>query len=62
MLIHRFMIKLPLWALVTLGAYLLGSMGWSLMTFNDVPKAYESLLKEIDTARADLRSKGVDVD
>jgi len=37
-------------------------MGWSLMTFNDVPKAYESLLKEIDTARADLRSKGVDVD
>jgi len=62
MLTYPFNTQLPLWALVTLGAYLLASMGWSLMTFNDVPKAYESLLKEIDTARADLRSKGVDVD
>jgi len=32
------------------------------LTFNDVPVAYERLLKEIEMAKVDLRGKGVDVD
>ena len=48
--------------MVTLGSYLLFKLGLGVFTFNDVPKAHEELLKEIDLARADLRTKGVDVD
>lgn len=32
------------------------------MTFNDVPKAHEELMGEIDLAKKDLRARGVDVD
>ncbi|TVY45425.1 putative dolichol-phosphate mannosyltransferase subunit [Lachnellula occidentalis] len=53
---------LPFWALVTFGAYLLFKLGFGVFTFNDVPKAHAELMKEIDLARADLRTKGVDVD
>jgi len=53
---------LPFWALVSFGAYLLFKLGWGVFTFNDVPKAHAELMKEIDLARADLRTKGVDVD
>lgn len=59
-LIHY--LQLPLWALVTLGAYLLSRVGWALLTFNDVPEAAESLKLEIEQARKELREKGVDVD
>jgi dolichyl-phosphate mannosyltransferase polypeptide 3 len=31
-------------------------------TFNDVPAAHAELMREIDEAKADLRSKGVTVD
>jgi dolichyl-phosphate mannosyltransferase polypeptide 3 len=47
---------------VSFGAYLLFKLGWGVFTFNDVPEAYNSLMKEIDTAKADLRKKGVSVD
>jgi len=53
---------LPFWALVTFGAYLLFKLGWGVFTFNDVPQAHAELMKEIDEARTDLRTKGVDVD
>ncbi|KIN02141.1 hypothetical protein OIDMADRAFT_18838 [Oidiodendron maius Zn] len=53
---------LPFWALVTFGAYLLFKLGWGVFTFNDVPEAHAELMKEIDMAKADLRTKGVDVD
>jgi len=53
---------LPFWALVSFGAYLLFKLGYGVFTFNDVPKAHTELMKEIDLARADLRTKGVDVD
>ncbi|EJC98648.1 uncharacterized protein FOMMEDRAFT_149041 [Fomitiporia mediterranea MF3/22] len=53
---------LPWWLLVAFGAYSLSSLGWGLYTFNDVPEAYEELIKEIAQAKNDLRSKGVDVD
>ncbi|KAK0122655.1 hypothetical protein ONS96_009693 [Cadophora gregata f. sp. sojae] len=53
---------LPFWALVSFGAYLLFKLGYGVFTFNDVPQAHAELMKEIDIARADLRTKGVDVD
>jgi len=53
---------LPFWALVSFGAYLLFKLGYGVFTFNDVPEAHAELMKEIDLARADLKTKGVDVD
>ncbi|KAF8540612.1 dolichol-phosphate mannosyltransferase subunit 3 [Trichophaea hybrida] len=53
---------LPLWALVTFGAYLLFSLGWGVATFKDTENAYHELVKEIGEAKRELRAKGVDVD
>jgi dolichyl-phosphate mannosyltransferase polypeptide 3 len=53
---------LPFWVLVSFGAYLLFKLGYGVFTFNDVPEAHAELMKEIDLARADLRTKGVEVD
>jgi len=53
---------LPFWVLVSFGAYLLFKLGLGVFTFNDVPEAHAELTKEIDVARAYLRTKGVDVD
>ena len=54
--------QLPFWALVSFGAYLLFKLGWGVFTFNDVPEAHKELMLEIEVARKELRSKGVDVD
>lgn len=54
--------QLPFWALVSLGSYLLGKLGWGVLTFNDVPDAHKELMGEIELAREDLRKRGVDVD
>ncbi|EON99252.1 putative dolichyl-phosphate mannosyltransferase polypeptide 3 protein [Phaeoacremonium minimum UCRPA7] len=53
---------LPFWALVSLGAYLLVRLGWGVFTFNDCPDAYKELMGEIELAKKDLRTLGVDVD
>jgi dolichol-phosphate mannosyltransferase subunit 3 len=53
--------KLPFWALVSFGAYLLFKLGWGVFTFNDVPEAHKELMGQIAEARKDLRAKGVDV-
>ncbi|KAK0709305.1 dolichol-phosphate mannosyltransferase subunit 3 [Lasiosphaeria miniovina] len=53
---------LPFWALVSLGAWLLFRLGWGMLTFRDTPEAYAELMEEIKLAKADLRTKGVDVD
>merc|ERR1711977_798358 len=53
---------LELIPLPSFGAYLLFKLGYGVFTFNDVPQAHAELMKEIDIARADLRTKGVDVD
>ncbi|KAI5119781.1 hypothetical protein M0805_009252 [Coniferiporia weirii] len=53
---------LPWWLLVAFGSYSLYSLGRGLYTFNDVPAAYEELMKEIAEAKLDLRAKGVSVD
>lgn len=54
--------KLPFWTLVSFGSYLLGKLGWGVLTFNDVPDAHKELMGEIDLARKELRKKGIDVD
>ncbi|KAI1637718.1 dolichol-phosphate mannosyltransferase subunit 3 [Biscogniauxia mediterranea] len=53
---------LPFWALVSFGAYLLFRLGWNIMTFHDVPEAHKELMAEIELAKTDLRTRGVDVD
>ncbi|KEZ40091.1 hypothetical protein SAPIO_CDS9104 [Scedosporium apiospermum] len=53
---------LPFWILVSFGAYLLFKLGWGVLTFNDVPEAHKELMFEIDEAKKDLRTLGVDVD
>ncbi|KAI1195852.1 dolichol-phosphate mannosyltransferase subunit 3 [Nemania serpens] len=54
--------RLPFWALVSFGAYLLFRLGWNVMTFHDVPEAHKELVAEIELAKTDLRRLGVDVD
>lgn len=54
--------QLPLWAIVSFGAYLLFKLGWGVFTFNDVPEAYNELMEEIEIAKVDLRKRGVEVD
>lgn len=54
--------QLPLWALVSFGAYLLFKLGWGVFTFNDVPEAHKELMNDINMAREELRAKGIDVD
>jgi dolichyl-phosphate mannosyltransferase polypeptide 3 len=41
---------------------LLFRLGWGVATFNDVPEAHKELTAEIEQARAELRTMGVDVD
>ncbi|KAI5288737.1 hypothetical protein KEM52_001043 [Ascosphaera acerosa] len=53
---------LPIWCLVSLGAFLLGKLGWGVLTFNDCPEAYEELQREIKQAKVELRALKVDVD
>ncbi|KAK3381900.1 dolichol-phosphate mannosyltransferase subunit 3 [Podospora didyma] len=53
---------LPFWSLVTFGAWILFRLGWGMLTFRDTPEAYAELMKEIELAKADLRTKGVNVD
>ena len=57
---HR--IQLPFWAIISFGAYLLGKLGYNVMTFHDVPEAHKELMAEIEIARADLKKMGVEVD
>ena len=54
--------QFPFWALVSFGSYLLFKLGWGVFTFNDVPEAYNELMGEIEVARKELKSKGIDVD
>ena len=49
-------------AIISFGLYLVGKLGYNVMTFNDVPEAHKELMAEIELARADLKKKGVDVD
>ena len=55
-------IQIPFYALISFACYLLARLGWAVMTFNDVPEAQESLQREIEIAKIELRKGKVDVD
>lgn len=52
---------LPVYAVVILGCYGLGAVGYGLMVFPTCPEQAELLQKDIDEARAFYKSKDVDV-
>ncbi|ORX54820.1 dolichol-phosphate mannosyltransferase subunit 3 [Piromyces finnis] len=52
---------IPWECLIAFCAYSMINVGWKLVTFVDTPEDYKSLLKEIDAAKEDLRSKGLDL-
>ncbi|BBN16452.1 dolichol-phosphate mannosyltransferase subunit 3 [Marchantia polymorpha subsp. ruderalis] len=52
---------LPVYALVALGCYGLGMVGYGLMVFPTCPHESILLQKDIDEAKAFLKEKGVDV-
>jgi len=53
---------IPLWTIVSLGAYCLWDLGWGVATFGDCQGAYEELLRDIVQAKDEMRAKGVSVD
>lgn len=53
---------LPLWALVSFGAYSLASIGIALCTFRDCPQAFVELEKDIADARVRLQRRGFKAD
>ncbi|RAO73774.1 uncharacterized protein BHQ10_009786 [Talaromyces amestolkiae] len=53
---------LPFYALIVLACFLGARLGYMILTFNDVPQEYESLQKEIEQAKTELRKANVDVD
>lgn len=53
---------LPWWALVTFGAYALGTLGWGVFTFKDKEDKYKELLIQIDEAKEFYKDKGISID
>lgn len=49
---------LPWYALILLGSYCLGKLGFDLVCFNDYPSEITKLEKDVDEAKADLRKRG----
>ncbi|KXS15979.1 hypothetical protein M427DRAFT_123257 [Gonapodya prolifera JEL478] len=52
---------LPLWVLVSLGSYLLWSLGQALFEFRDCPEAFDSLQVDVARAKAELRTRGLPI-
>jgi len=50
---------LPFWAVVSLGAYLLGRLGLGVLVFNDTKDAHTELMGQIDQAKKDLDKRNV---
>lgn len=62
-LIHKEILPyLPWWALVTFGAYALGTLGWGVYTFKDKEGSYKELLEQIDEAKVFYKKNGLDLD
>lgn len=53
---------LPWWALVSFGAYALGTLGWGVLTFKDKEDKYRELLVQIDEAKEFYKSKGITIE
>ncbi|KAI9188387.1 hypothetical protein H9P43_002778 [Blastocladiella emersonii ATCC 22665] len=60
--VAEFLPALPLWIIVSFGAYSLGSIGWSLVTFGDCEEAHRELMKEVAQARDELRRNKITID
>jgi dolichol-phosphate mannosyltransferase subunit 3 len=52
---------LPMYALVTFGAYSLAVIAMSVMAVTDCPEAAKELDRQVIEAKADLRKKGLDI-
>ncbi|KEF53990.1 uncharacterized protein A1O9_09785, partial [Exophiala aquamarina CBS 119918] len=50
---------LPFWALIALGAYLLGRLGLGVLQFNDTKEAYTEITVQLEQARKDLDKRKV---
>lgn len=53
---------LPFWGIVTLGSYVLSTLGYRILTFKDKPEKHQELLKQIKEAKEFYKSKGIDLD
>lgn len=53
---------LPFWAVISLGAYLIGRLGLGVLTFNDTHDAYVELQAQIEKAKKDLADRKVGTD
>jgi dolichyl-phosphate mannosyltransferase polypeptide 3 len=54
-----FVLPLPLWGALILGAISAAIVLYRTFTFNDCPEAAKELLEQIEEARKDLRKKGM---
>ena len=50
---------LPFWAVIALGAYLLGRLGLGVLTFNDTKAAHTELTGQISEAKKNLDARKV---
>ncbi|EHY52938.1 hypothetical protein HRR83_006229 [Exophiala dermatitidis] len=50
---------LPFWAIISLGAYLLGRLGLGVLRFNDTEDAYRELMGQIEQAKKNLDKRDV---
>jgi hypothetical protein len=49
----------PLWAILLLGIYAVGSIGYGLLNFKDVPEAAAEIDRQIVEAKAEMTKRGV---
>lgn len=49
----------PLWAVLVLGIYAVGSIGYGLMNFKDVPDAADEIDQQIIEAKAEMIQRGI---
>lgn len=53
---------LPWWLLVSFGSYSLWTLGIGILTFRECPDAYYEIISDVNRAKADLRSRGLQID
>ncbi|GMM36816.1 hypothetical protein DASC09_041410 [Saccharomycopsis crataegensis] len=53
---------LPWWALISFGAYSLGTLGYDVITFKDKEDKYKELVEQIAEAKTFLKKNSVDIE
>lgn len=56
---YHLILRAPLYVVVMLGIYAVGSITYGVVTFNDCPGAREELVREIKEAEMELKKKKV---